>query len=123
CGLIEISNYGKFEVRGPGAAAWLSRLMTCRLPAVGHIALAPMLNERGRLIGDFTLCRLEEDDFFVVGTYAAEVAYMRWFERHPPPTGVSVRSCAMEYLGLSLAGPKSREVLQSLVGRDLSTPA
>ncbi len=123
CGLIEISNYGKFEVRGSGAAAWLSRLMTCRLPAVGHIALAPMLNERGRLIGDFTLCRLAEDDFFVVGTYAAEVAYMRWFERHPPPTGVSVRSCAMEYLGLSLAGAKSREVLQSLVGRDLSTPA
>jgi len=123
CGLIEISNYGKFEVHGPGAAAWLSRLMTCKLPAVGRIALAPMLNERGRLIGDFTLCRLAEDHFFVVGTYAAEVFYMRWFERQLPPSGVTVRPCAMEYLGLSVAGPRSRDVLQPLVDQDLSTAA
>ncbi len=123
CGLIEISNYGKFEVTGAGAADWLARLVTCRLPDVGRIALAPMLNERGRLIGDFTLCRLADDHFFVVGTYAAEVFYLRWFERHPPPPGVSVRPCAMEYLGLSIAGPKSRDVLQALIERDLSTAA
>jgi dimethylglycine dehydrogenase len=123
CGLIEISNYGKFEVTGPGAAEWLARLMTCRVPDIGRIALAPMLNERGRLIGDFTLCRLAEDDFFVVGTYAAEVFYRRWFERQAPPAGVSVRPCAMEVLGLSVAGPKSRDVLQPLVGQDLSTAA
>ena len=42
---------------------------------------------RGRLIGDFTLCRASADGFFVVGTYAAEVFYMRWFEQHLPPTG------------------------------------
>ncbi len=123
CGLIEISNYGKFEVQGPGAAGWLSRLMTCRVPDVGRIALAPMLNQRGRLIGDFTLCRLAEERFFVVGTYAAEVFYLRWFERQSPPSGVTVRACAMEYPGLSVAGPKSRELLQPLVGQDLSTAA
>jgi dimethylglycine dehydrogenase len=123
CGLIEISNYGKFEVTGPGAAEWLTRLMTCRVPDIGRIALAPMLNERGRLIGDFTLCRLAADDFFVVGTYAAEIFYRRWFERHAPLDGVSVRPCAMEILGLSVAGPRSREALQPLVERDLSTAA
>ena len=115
CGLIEISNYGKFEVTGPKAAEWLSQVMTCKVPAVGRLALSPMLNERGRLIGDFTLCRVAEDRFFVVGTYAAEVFYMRWFERLLPPAGVSVRPCAMEYLGLSVAGPESRNVLQKLV--------
>ena len=41
--------------------------------------------------------------------------YLRWFEKHLPPTGVSVRPCAMEYLGLSVAGPESRAVLQKLV--------
>ena len=30
CGLIEISNYAKYEVTGPGAAAWLSRLLACK---------------------------------------------------------------------------------------------
>ena len=68
CGLIEISNYGKFEVTGPGAADWLSKIMACKVPAVGRIALSPMLNPRGRLIGDFTLCRVADERFFVVGT-------------------------------------------------------
>jgi dimethylglycine dehydrogenase len=122
-GLIEISNYGKFEVRGPKAAEWLSHVMANKVPNVGRIALTPMLNERGKLIGDFTMCRVAADHVFLVGTYAAETYYMRWFERHMPPSGVTVRPCAMEYTGLSLAGPRSRALLQSLVRDDRSTAA
>jgi dimethylglycine dehydrogenase len=122
-GLLEISNYGKFEITGPGAAAWLGRVMANRVPAIGRMVLTPMLNERGRLIGDFTVARLGEERFFVVGTYAAEAFYLRWFARTLPPTGVAVRPCAMEYVGLSVAGPRSREILQGLVAEDLSTAA
>ena len=122
-GLLEISNYGKFDIRGPGAAEWLSHMMANRVPAVGRIALTPMLNDRGKLIGDFTMCRVSEEQIFLVGTYAAETYYMRWFERHMPATGVSVRPCAMEYVGLSVAGPHSRALLQKLVRDDLSTSA
>ncbi len=122
-GLLEISNYGKFDIRGPGTAQWLSRIMANRVPSVGRIALTPMLNDRGKLIGDFTMCRIADDHVFLVGTYAAETYYLRWFERHMPSSGVSVRPCAMEYVGLSLAGPKSRALLQGLVHDDLSTAA
>jgi dimethylglycine dehydrogenase len=122
-GLLEISNYGKFEIRGPAAADWLGRLMANRVPSVGRIALTPMLNERGKLIGDFTVCRVATDHFFLIGTYAAEVFYLRWFERFMPPTGVVVRPCAVEYVGLSVAGPHSRALLQSLVRDDLSSAA
>src|SRR5258708_3447201 len=120
-GMLEISNYGKFEIAGAGATAWLSTLMAGRIPAVGRIALSPMLNERGRLIGDFTLCRLAEEHYFVVGTYAAESFYRRWFERYPAPATMSVRPCAMQYTGLSLAGPQSRALLQPLAADDLAT--
>jgi dimethylglycine dehydrogenase len=122
-GMLEISNYGKFEVRGPGAADWLSRLMANRTPKAGRIALTPMLNERGKLIGDFTICRVAAEHFFLIGTYAAESYYLRWFAQHMPASGVSLRPCAMEYVGLSLAGPKSRELLQTLVVEDLSNAA
>ncbi len=123
-GLIEISNYGKFEVTGPGAAGFLSTVMANRLPAVGRMVLTPMLNERGKLIGDFTIGRLGEDRFFLVGTLAAETYYMRWFERHgAAESGVTVRPCAAEYVGFSIAGPQSRALLQTLVHEDLSTPA
>jgi dimethylglycine dehydrogenase len=119
-GLLEISNYGKFEVRGAGAADWLSRMMTNRVPKVGRIALTPMLNERGKLIGDFTVCRVAAEHFFLIGTYAAESYYLRWFARHMPTSGVGVRPCAMEYVGLSVAGPQARALLQTLVRDDLS---
>jgi dimethylglycine dehydrogenase len=122
-GLLEISNYGKFDIRGPGTAEWLSHMMANRVPSVGRIALTPMLNERGKLIGDFTMCRVSEDHIFLIGTYAAETYYLRWFERHAPPSGVGVRPCAMQYTGLSVAGPRSRALLQTLVRDDLSTEA
>ncbi len=118
-GLLEISSYGKFEVTGPAAEEWLSRIMANRVPAVGRVCLTPMLNERGKLIGDFTICRVSEQRFFLIGTYAAEIYYLRWFEKHLPSSGVTVRPCAMEYTGLSIAGPESRALLKTLVGDDL----
>ena len=122
-GMIEISNYGKFEVSGPGAIGWLSRIMANKVPAVGRLSLSPMLNERGRLIGDFTLCRPAEHRVFLIGTYAAENFYRRWFEATLPGPEVTVRPCAMEYVGLSVAGPNSRALLQGLVDEDLSNAA
>jgi dimethylglycine dehydrogenase len=118
-GMIEIANYGKFEVEGPDAAAWLSRMMANRIPAIGRIVLTPMLNERGKLIGDFTIARLAEDRFFLVGTLAAERYYQRWFERHLDGQRVSVRAAAGDWVGLGLAGPQSRDVLQKIVRDDL----
>jgi dimethylglycine dehydrogenase len=122
-GLLEISNYGKLEVSGPATEEWLSRVMANRVPPIGRIALSPMLNERGKLIGDFTMCRVAQDRVFLIGTYAAQDYYLRWFERHLPPSGVAVRPVTMEYVGLSIAGPASRALLQPLVQADLSAAA
>jgi dimethylglycine dehydrogenase len=122
-GLLEISTYGKFEVEGAGAAEWLSHVMANHVPAVGRIALTPMLNERGKLIGDFTMGRLEQNRFLLIGTLAAENYYLRWFERHAPASDVRVRPCATEYVGLSVAGPRARTLLQGLARDDLSNDA
>ena len=45
----------------------LEILVNIGASGVGRLALAPMLNERGKLIGDFTLNRLAEDKFLLVG--------------------------------------------------------
>ena len=64
--MTEIANYGKIEVEGPRAAEFLDHVMANRLPAVGKLALSPMLNEGGKLIGDFTISRYAEDKFLLV---------------------------------------------------------
>ena len=119
-GMTEIANYGKIEVEGPRAAEFLSHVMANKLPAVGRLALTPMLNEGGRLIGDFTIGRYAQDKFLLVCSYAAEGYYMRWFERHMPANGVTCRAASMDYPGLSIAGPRARELLQMLTHDDVS---
>ena len=60
-GLTETSNFAKYRVSGPGAAAWLQGLFTNRLPKVGRIALTPMLNPQGRIVGEFSVARIGDD--------------------------------------------------------------
>ena len=99
-GLLEIANYAKYEVTGPGAAAWLDYLLANRLPQLGRAVLAPMLSARGRLMGDFSVARLAEDRFMLVGSGAAIAFHMRWFTQHLPESGVTVRNISDERPGL-----------------------
>ena len=122
-GMTEISNYGKISVEGPRASEFLNQVMANRVPAVGRLALSPMLNEGGKLIGDFTVSRYADDKFLLVCSLAAESYYLRWFERHLPKDGVWVRGASMDYPGLSIAGPRARELLQKLVRDDVSNAA
>ncbi|MBV8663921.1 MAG: GcvT family protein, partial [Hyphomicrobiales bacterium] len=122
-GMTEISNYGKIVVEGPRAAEFLNHVMANRVPAVGKLALSPMLNGQGKLIGDFTVSRYAEDKFLLVCSLAAVDYYLRWFERHLPSEGVTCRGASMEYPGLSIAGPKARDLLQKLARVDVSNDA
>jgi len=122
-GIMDISGFGKYEITGKGAAAWLDRVLACRVPKPGRMVLAPMLNERGTIMGDFSLARLADDRFLMIGSGVAEVFHMRWFERLGIPDGVSVRPMASALNGLMIAGPKSRELLQRLTRNDVSNTA
>ncbi len=123
-GVTEIANFAKYEVSGPGAEDFLNRLMTNRMPKVGRIVLTPMVNEFGKLIGDFTIAKSGEDRFMIWGSSAAQKYHMRWFEKHLPKDGsVRIHRFDQTLVGLSIAGPKSRDLLQKLVDVDVSTKA
>ena len=119
-GINEIHNFGKYLVEGPDAEAWLSRLMANRMPDEGRIVLTPMLSSKGRLIGDFTVARLDAERFQLTASYAAQAFHMRWFEAHLPPHGVSVRNVSLERIGFQIAGPRARDVLAAVTPADVS---
>ena len=122
-GIYETTNYGKYEVTGRGARAWLDRVFACRIPKPGRLGLAPMLNPAGRIVGDLSIACLAEDRFLIVGSGFAEEFHLRWFWLSEPPPDVFVRSAASTLCGVSLAGPRSRELLQRLTRIDLSAAA
>jgi dimethylglycine dehydrogenase len=121
--VMETSGYAKYLVTGEGAEAWLSHLLANKVPARGRMVLSPMLNDAGKLIGDFTLARLGPERFLIVGSGPAEQYHMRWFEARKPSAGVAVRAMGPDMVGLSIAGPRSREVLARLAGADVSAEA
>ena len=123
-GFNEIHNFGKYLIEGPGAEAWLDRIMAGRVPREGRISLTPMLSPKGRLIGDFTISRLGPERFQLTASYAAQAYHLRWFEQHLPGDGsVSVENVSLQRIGFQIAGPKSRELLQRLTRADVSKEA
>jgi dimethylglycine dehydrogenase len=123
-GVTEISNFAKYEIAGPGAGAFLSLLMTNRMPRDGRLVLTPMLNHNGKLIGDFTIAKAAPERYLMWGSSQAQIHHMRWFEGHLPHDGsVRIRRYDMGLVGLSIAGPRSRDVLQRLTDEDVSGAA
>ncbi|MFP6698636.1 MAG: FAD-dependent oxidoreductase [Alphaproteobacteria bacterium] len=120
-GLNEIHNFSKFEVTGPGAEAWLNRVLANRMPKVGRITLSPMLNPNGKLIGDLTVAHISPARFQVVGSYAAQAYHMRWFQSQLPSSGVKVRNLSDGRIGFQIAGPRARDLLSRITNQDLST--
>ncbi|MEM8878823.1 MAG: glycine cleavage T C-terminal barrel domain-containing protein, partial [Pseudomonadota bacterium] len=123
-GVTEISNFAKYRVTGSGAEGWLSHLMTNRMPRTGRIILTPMLNPLGKLIGDFTIAKLSDDEFRMFGSLQAQNYHMRWFEQHLPDDGsVQIEALGMRLMGLSIAGPRARDVLARLTDENVSGEA
>lgn len=127
-GLTEISSFAKYRVTGKGAQAWLDRMLACNLPKPGRMTLAPMLKEDGKLIGDFTLANLAsangKEEWLIFGSGIAEQYHMRWFEQHLPADGsVQVEALGLARVGLSIAGPDARKVLEKLTRADVSNSA
>ncbi len=122
-GINEIHNFGKYRVRGPGARDWLDAIMAGRIPLPGRITLTPMLSPKGRLIGDFTVSCLANDDFQLTASFAAQAYHMRWFNQHLPDDGVSIENVSTRRIGFQIAGPNARELLARVAGADVSNEA
>ena len=123
-GLTEIANFAKFEVAGPGAERFLDRLMTNRMPRLGRLVLTPMLNDAGKLIGDFTIARAAPERFLIWGSSQAQIHHLRWFEAHLPPDGsVRIHRFDLGLVGLAIAGPLARAVLERVTDEDVSAAA
>ena len=121
-GFSEASNFAKYKVSGEGSAAWLQSLFTNALPKIGRTNLTAMLNPQGKIVGEFSVSRIGDDEFFLFGSQAAEVHHPRWFLAHlPENSAIRFEVISLAMVGLTVAGPRSRDVLQKLTDTSLAT--
>ncbi len=122
-GVFDASAFAKYEISGPGAGAWLDRLLASKLPNAGRARLAVMLSGKGFIMGDLTLMRLSAERYMLTGSGSLQEWHMRWFERYLPAAGVQLRNVSDELLCLSLAGPRARDTLAKVTRADVTDEA
>ncbi|MGC6439643.1 MAG: aminomethyltransferase family protein, partial [Candidatus Puniceispirillaceae bacterium] len=121
-GLLDMSAFAKARIEGPGAEAFLEKLIANKLPKkVGRIILAHALAPRGGVHSEFTIMRESADSFYVVSAGAAQRLDHDWIKKHmPDDRSVSFTDLTNSMGVLVLAGPKSRDLLSRLTLTDLS---
>ncbi|MFT4715134.1 MAG: dimethylglycine dehydrogenase [Paracoccaceae bacterium] len=121
-GLLDISGFSRFEVKGPNTEAWLDNVFATKLPKPGRARLAVMLAPSGRLKGDLTLFNWGDGTYWIMGSYYLREWHLRWFDDYQQD-GVEVTDISDATVGFSIAGPKSRDVLAKLTHQDVSNAA
>ena len=121
--LFDKSFMGKFIVQGRDAEQVLNRVSANSVSVpVGRNIYTQWLNAQGGIISDLTITRLGEQAFMLVTGDVLQRFTPSWLRRH---TGAdeqcTVTDVTSGYTILSLQGPRSRELLQSISGADLST--
>ena len=122
-GINEVHNFGKYLVTGSDARNWLDHIMAGRIPKPGRMSLTPMLSEKGRLIGDFTVSCLSETRFQITASFGMQAIHMRWFQKNLPTSGVALENISTSRIGFQIAGPLARQLLQRCTRSDVSNGA
>ena len=120
-GLMDLSTFSKFDVRGPDAHAFLDRICANKIPEKdGGIILGHLLNANGFIESEITVTRLAAGHYYVLSAAVAQLHdldQLNW--RRLGSETVSITDVTDDYGVLVLAGPKSREVLQKICHDDL----
>ena len=124
-GLLDMTSFGKIDVRGPGALAFLQRLADNDVgKPPGSVVYTQFLNPRGGIEADVTVVRLAEDRFRVVTGSGFVPGDLGWLRMHLPPDGsVEVREVTEELAVIGLWGPAARRILAAVTPDDVSNAA
>ena len=127
--MLDASTLGKIIVKGPDAGKFLDLVYTNVMSslAVGRCRYGLMLNEQGFVIDDGVVARLSDDTFLCHTTSGGADrihAWMEdWLQCEWPHWQVFTANLTEHYGQIAVAGPKARELLDTLGGMDLSAQA
>lgn len=116
--IFDQSSFGKIDVCGKDATAFLNRLCANQMDKpVGRAIYTAMLNERGGVESDLTAVRLDHDHYrLLVGTTAVR-RELAWLKRHQGEYDVSLQNVTDDYAVIGLMGPEAMNIARS-VGAD-----
>lgn len=114
---IDVTPLFKYDVTGPDAAAFLSRIVVRDVGKMkeGRMTYLCWCDDDGYILDDGTCARLGEDSYRLT---SAAPAYW-WLMRNAEPYDVEVVDRTGELASLALQGPTSRELLKQVCDADM----
>ena len=118
-GMFDVSHMGEVEVEGPGALAFLQRVLSNDVAKleIGGAQYSCLCNEEGGVLDDLFTYRLGGDRYLIVTNSANHDADLAWLGRWSRQFGdVAVRDVADRYAMLAVQGPHARAILIGALG-------
>jgi sarcosine oxidase subunit alpha len=126
-GMIDGSTLGKIEVFGSDAGAFLERFYTGKFAdqKVGGSRIAMLLDEAGVVVDDGVAVRMAEEQFYVSTNSSNAATVYREMQRNVQlwKMQVTLVNLTGAMAAMTVAGPKSRDVVASLTDIDVSADA
>jgi aminomethyltransferase len=139
-GVFDISHMGQFIVDGAAAGDWLNTMLTNNVDKLdvrtGQYTF--LLNDRGGIIDDLIVYRIDEQKYLLVVNAARADEDFAWLRNHlkvGDASGLpdskdrkrdacaSLTSRSADFGAVAIQGPHTKALLQALLGKDIELPA
>jgi glycine cleavage system T protein (aminomethyltransferase) len=133
-GIFDISHMGQLIVDGTGAHEWLNTMLTNNIGKldVGTGQYTFLLNQRGGIIDDLIVYRIDDLKFLLVVNAARTDEDFAWLEKwhrlpadHRQDADATVRltNRSADFGGVAIQGPRIAEFFETLFGPDVDLPS
>ena len=124
-GILDMTPFAKMRVSGLHAAKFLNKIFASKIPKEnGNICLAYGLSQGGGVHSEFTVTKESENRFYLVSAGGYKGIDHDWIKKQLPlDYSVRIDDLTTQLGVFVVAGPRSRELLQSLSSADFSDEA
>jgi aminomethyltransferase len=115
--LIDVTPLYKYRITGRDATKLVDRIVTRDLKkvSVGQVIYTPWCDERGKVIDDGTVSRLEENTY----RWTAADPNLRWFHQNAFGLQVEIEDISERVASLALQGPTSGRLLKTVAEAEI----
>jgi len=132
-GIFDISHMGQLIVDGVDAREWLNAMLANNVGKldVGTGQYTFLLNERGGIIDDLIVYRIDDVKFLLVVNAARTDEDFAWLQGHLPAVAAAVSAAnavrienrSADFGGVAIQGPRIAELFHALFGANTDLPS
>jgi aminomethyltransferase len=118
CGIFDVSHMGRILIKGKDATKFVQRVLPTNAEKYppGRAFYSLLLNEDGGIKDDLIAYRLAENEYLFVVNAVNRQKDFNWLKLQSTDLEVDLRDISDSTAMMALQGPKSSDILESLLG-------